>query len=83
MNVKSFDSLRDELKRIGVDDAEIDELHQAIENSEHPLTEVGFSQNISDWIGKISGKAMQGGLKLGGAVAIGVIVKLITNHLGG
>lgn len=83
MNVKSFDSLRNELKRIGVDDAEIDELHQAIENSEQPITEVGFSQNISDWIGKISGKAMQGGLKLGGAVAIGVIVKLITNHLGG
>jgi len=83
MNVKSFDSLRDELKRIGVDDAEIDELHQAIENSEQPITEVGFSQNISDWIGNISGKAMQGGLKLGGAVAIGVIVKLITNHLGG
>lgn len=83
MNVKSFDSLRDELKRIGVDDAEIDELHQAIENSEQPLTEVGFSQNISDWIGKISAKAMQGGLKLGGAVAIGVIVKLITNYLGG
>lgn len=83
MNVKSFDSLRDELKKIGVNDAEIDELHEAIESSEQPLTPVGFSQNVSDWIGKISGKAMQGGLKLGGAVAIGVIVKLITNHLGG
>lgn len=83
MNVESFDSLRDELKKIGVNDAEIDELHEAIESSEQPLTPVGFSQNISDWIGKISGKAMQGGLKLGGAVAIGVIVKLITNHLGG
>jgi len=32
---------------------------------------------------KIAGKAMQGGLKVGGAVAVGVIAKLITTHLGG
>ncbi|HIC0119727.1 TPA: hypothetical protein ACWZMA_000235 [Escherichia coli] len=79
----SFDSLKEELKKLGINDAEIDELKVAIESSEQPLTEVGFSQNVSNWIAKIAGKAMQGGLKVGGAVAVGVIAKLITTHLGG
>lgn len=83
MTVGSFDSLRDELKKIGVSDGEIDELQEAINVSEKPLTELGFSQKISEWVGKISVKAMQGGLKVGGAVAISVIAKLITTHLGG
>ncbi|MFO6300206.1 AbiTii domain-containing protein [Rahnella selenatireducens] len=34
MNAGSFESLRDELKKIGLSDVEIDELHKAIENSE-------------------------------------------------
>lgn len=79
----SFDSLKEELKKLGINDAEIDELKVAIESSEQPLTEVGFSQNVSNWIAKIAGKAMQGGLKVGGAVAVSVIAKLITTHLGG
>lgn len=83
MSVGSFDSLKEELKKLGINDAEIDELKVAIESSEQPLTEVGFSQNVSNWIAKIAGKAMQGGLKVGGAVAVGVIAKLITTHLGG
>lgn len=83
MTVKSFDVLRDKLKEIGISDIEINELHEAIENSEQPLTSTGFSHSISNWIGRISGKAMQGGLKVGGAVAVDVIVKLITNYLGG
>lgn len=79
----SFDSLKDELKKLGINDAEIDELKVAIESSEQPLTAEGFSENVSNWIAKIAGKAMQGGLKVGGVVAVGVIAKLITTHLGG
>ena len=83
MSVGSFESLKEELKKLGINDAEIDELKVAIESSEQPLTAVGFSQNVSNWIAKIAGKAMQGGLKVGGTVAVGVIAKLITTHLGG
>lgn len=83
MSVGSFDSLRDELKKIGVSDEEVAELREAIDNSEQPLTRTGFSPKISEWIGKISVKAMQGGLKVGGTVAVGVIVKLITTYLMG
>uniref|UniRef100_UPI0028A94AA8 AbiTii domain-containing protein n=1 Tax=Atlantibacter hermannii TaxID=565 RepID=UPI0028A94AA8 len=52
MSVGSFDSLKEELKKLGINDAEIDELKVAIESSEQPLTEVGFSQNVSNWIAK-------------------------------
>lgn len=83
MSVGSFDSLKEELKKLGINDAEIDELKVAIEGSEQPLTEVGFSEKVSNWIAKIAGKAMQGGLKVGGAVAVGIVAKLITTHLGG
>ncbi|EAO5936669.1 hypothetical protein BS371_002382 [Salmonella enterica] len=47
MSVGSFDSLRDELTKIGVSDVEVDELREAIENSEQPLTETGFSPRVS------------------------------------
>ena len=70
MTVGSFDSLREELKKIGVSDGEIDELQDAIKVSDQPLTEVGFSQKISEWLGKISVKAMQGGLKVGGLLLL-------------
>ena len=83
MSVGSLDSLRDELKKIGVSDDEVDELQEAIQTSDQPLTDNGFSPKISEWVGKISIKAMQGGLKVGGAVAVGVIAKLITTYLGG
>ncbi|HDC4536572.1 TPA: hypothetical protein O8U17_002525 [Enterobacter asburiae] len=83
MSVGSFDSLRDELKKIGISDTEVDELKEAIDASEQPLIQGAFSPKISEWVGRISTKAMQGGLKVGGAVAVGVIAKLITTHLGG
>lgn len=83
MSVGSLDSLRDELKKIGVSDGEVDELQEAIKASEQPLTNSGFSPKISEWVGKISIKAMQGGLKVGGTVAVGLIAKLITTYLGG
>lgn len=83
MSVLSLDSLRDELKKLGVSDKEVDELHEAIQTSNPPLTDKGFSQKIAEWLGKLSTKAMQGGLKVGGAVAVSTITKLITNHLGG
>lgn len=83
MSVGSFDSLRDELTKIGVSDVEVDELREAIENSEQPLTETGFSPRVSEWVGKIAVKAMQGGLKIGGTVAVGIIAKLITTYLAG
>lgn len=83
MSAGSLDSLRDELKKVGVTDSEVDELKEAIEASEQPLTENGFSPKISEWFGKISTKAMQGGLKVGGVVAVDTIAKLITTYLGG
>ncbi|SSW79428.1 Uncharacterised protein [Klebsiella pneumoniae] len=83
MSIGSFDSLGDELKKIGVSYDEVAELRQAIDSSEQPLTDNGFSPKISEWIGKISVKAMQGGLKVGGTVAVGVIAKLITTYLAG
>lgn len=83
MSVGSFDSLGDELKKIGVSDDEVAELREAINSSEQPLTDTGFGPKVSEWIGKISVKAMQGGLKVGGTVAVGVIAKLITTYLAG
>ncbi|EMH0544358.1 hypothetical protein ABUL17_07590 [Enterobacter hormaechei] len=82
MSIGSFDELRNELKKIGVTDGEVDELHEAIDSSEQPLTSTGFSPKISEWVGKVSVKAMQGGLKVGGAVAVGLLAKLITAYLG-
>lgn len=83
MSVGSFDSLREELKKIGISETEVDELKEAIDASEQPLSQGAFSPKISEWVGKISTKAMQGGLKVGGTVAVGVIAKLITTYLGG
>lgn len=81
ISIDSFEKLKTELKEIGVTDNEIGELKEAIETSDLPVTDTGFSSKISEWIGNISVKAMQGGLKVTGAVAIATISKLIVEFV--
>lgn len=81
ISIDSFEKLKSELQDIGLTEQEIGELKEAIETSDSPTTSSGFSSKISEWIGKISVKAMQGGLKLSGSVAIATISKLILEYI--
>lgn len=81
ISIDSFEKLKTELKKIGITDQEVGELKEAIETSDSPVTDTGFSSKVATWIGKISVKAMQGGLKVTGAVAIDTISKLIVEFV--
>lgn len=81
ISIDSFEKLKSELQEIGITEQEIGELKEAIETSDSPATASGFSSKISEWIGKVSVKAMQGGLKLSGSVAIATISRLILEYI--
>ncbi|EAA3680069.1 abortive phage resistance protein [Salmonella enterica subsp. houtenae] len=83
-NVSSgnLESLIDELKKIGLVEEDIQELNSAIQNDIPPATPESFGSQTSAWIGKVVGKAYAGSLKIPGAVAAGVITRLLCSYYG-
>lgn len=77
-----FDSLNKYLKSLGVEDEDILGLKTALE--EEPILEKNnnFGKKVSNWIGKISGKAAQGLLKIGIGTAGNLLANAIQTYYG-
>lgn len=68
------------VKELGGSEDDVAELKRALEqSSERPSLK---SNSISSWIGKMTGKAIGGGLRVGGSVLVEKLTGLVAGYLG-
>lgn len=76
-----FSSLAENLRHLGIADAEIDDLRQAIDG-DSKAGKPTLGRRVGEWCGKMLGKAGEGALKVTVDVAATVLPKLISGYLG-
>jgi AbiTii len=76
-----FASLSTHLQRLGIGEADVNELKSAIESDRAP-GKTGFGPKVGNWLGKMIGKAGEGALKVAVESAASVLTKLISGYLG-
>lgn len=77
-----FESLQNELKKLGVEQDDINELKTAIENEPEIKKSKKFGEKVSAWIGKMIQKAAIGSWDVGIAVAGNVLATIIAKYYG-
>ncbi|SSO39341.1 AbiTii domain-containing protein [Acinetobacter nosocomialis] len=75
-----FNSLASKLKDYGVEDADIEDLRNVIDVTPSPASSDELGEGVTNWLGKMSLKALKGSLKVGKDVAMGVLVEAITTY---
>lgn len=77
----NWDELRNQLSRLGIDGADLDELHSDLQVSikEEPSTRL---QRVSRWIGHLACKAVDKGADMTVDVAAAVMAKLLQQYVG-
>jgi hypothetical protein len=75
-------SLKAELKRIGVDDQDTDELETAIKSDGPASKDKKFGAKVCEWMGNLTKKMLNGGGKLVITTAPGVIEKALSAYYG-
>src|SRR5947207_646355 len=68
-----FESLRNELRKIGLNSVEVDELEKAVNSDPPPKSRERFGPAVSAWLGMTLQKAAQGAYDLTIGTAGGVI----------
>ena len=76
-----FDSLRKELKKLGIIPSDIDELESAVK-SDSPPKDGKFGQRVSSWIGKMISKSAQSAWKVTTNVAADFLTKALCAYYG-
>ncbi|WP_375364348.1 abortive phage resistance protein [Klebsiella grimontii] len=77
-----FNSLARQLKEQGLDDADVKELEQLVKQTDKPTSKDEVEKGFGSWIGKITGKAFTGGLKIAGAAAPAVLTNALCHYFG-
>lgn len=77
-----FSALERQLKEHGIDDADIKELKAAIDQTPKPDTKEDVEKGFGTWIGKMTGKAFTGAIKIAGAAAPALLTNYICHHYG-
>jgi hypothetical protein len=77
-----FESLRNELQKIGLDSSEIDQLEKAVRKDPRPATRERFGPAVSAWLGKTLQRAAEGAYELTMATAGGVLAELLMKYYG-
>lgn len=77
-----FSALERQLKEHGIDDADIQELKQAVEQNPQPETKEEVEKGFGAWIGKMTGKAFTGAIGIAGAAAPVLLTNYICHHYG-
>ena len=77
-----FSVLERQLKDHGIDDADIQELKQVVEQIPKPTSKEEIEKGFGAWIGKITGKAFTGAIKIAGAAAPALLTNYICHHYG-
>ena len=75
-----FNSLANKLKDYGVEDKDIQDLKNVIDVTPTPTSSDELGEGVTNWLGKMSLKALKGSLKVGKDVAMGVLVEAITTY---
>lgn len=75
-----FNSLASKLKDYGVDETDIQDLRNVIDVTPTPTSSDELGEGVTNWLGKMSLKALKGSLKVGKDVAMGVLVEAITTY---
>ncbi|MDX7659451.1 AbiTii domain-containing protein [Klebsiella quasipneumoniae] len=82
ISVDDIASLERELKSHGLDDNDVAELKQLLEQSPKPASKEEVEKGFGSWIGKMTGKAFTGALKVAGAAAPAVLTNAICCYFG-
>lgn len=77
-----FSALERQLKEHGIDDADINELKDVIDQTPKPETKEEVEKSFGAWIGKMTGKAFTGAIKIAGAAAPVLLTNYICHHYG-
>lgn len=75
-----FNSLVRQLKEHGLDDADVTELEQLVKQTDKPTSKDEVEKGFGSWIGKITGKAFTGGLKIAGAAAPALLTNALCHY---
>jgi len=77
-----FSDLERQLKEHGIDDTDIHELKNVIDQTPKPETKEEVEKGFGAWIGKMTGKAFTGAIKIAGAAAPALLTNYICHHYG-
>ena len=77
----NFQSLAENLRRLGILDREIEDLKSALDG-DRKAGSATFGRRVGEWCGRMLGKAGEGTLKVGVDVAATIVPKLISGYLG-
>lgn len=75
-----FNSLARQLKEHGLDDTDVTELEQLVKQTAKPTSKGEVEKGFGSWIGKITGKAFTGGLKIAGAAAPALLTNALCHY---
>jgi hypothetical protein len=77
-----FDSLRSELKKRGVSEDDILDLHSAVKEEPEPPAKDKFGPKVASWIGKMVKKAAEGAWSVGVTVAGKIATDALSKYYG-
>lgn len=77
-----LNSLHDYLSSLNIKKTDIDELEEALKSDPHPRKTKKFGDKVSNWIGKMVGKAASGGWDISVAVAGQLLADAISAYYG-
>lgn len=77
-----FNSLERELKEQGIDDTDVAELKQLVQQTAKPTSKQEVEIGFGAWIGKMTGKAFTGALKIAGSAAPAVLTNALCGYFG-
>ncbi|WP_261849441.1 hypothetical protein [Pectobacterium araliae] len=77
-----FSILERQLKEHGIEDSDIQELKQVVEQIPKPSSKEEVEKGFGAWIGKMTGKAFTGAIKIAGAAAPALLTNYICHHYG-
>ncbi|EOX6951416.1 MAG: hypothetical protein E7H78_24240 [Klebsiella michiganensis] len=76
----AFYTLANELQNKGISENDISELEQIVKQSPIPKTKEEVEKGFGTWIGKITGQAYSGSLKIAGAVAPALLTNALCHY---
>lgn len=82
INKNDFESLKKYLLSVGIQDADIAKLQDAISNDQPPNSKGNFGDKVSEWIGRMITNAATGTWQIGVAVAGNLLTQAICLYYG-
>lgn len=80
--IGDFSALEFQLKKHDIEDVDIQELKQVVEKIPKPSSKEDVEKGFGAWIGKMTGKAFTGAIKITGAAAPELLTNYICHHYG-